>query len=60
MNTHEENDHFTVLENKSIGRNLALIPEATRQKSIGGRRTCWPSAKLLLYQIRAGRKQNHH
>lgn len=33
MNTHEENDHFTVLENKSIGRNLALFRKLRDKKA---------------------------
>jgi transcriptional regulator with XRE-family HTH domain len=34
MNTHEENDHFTVLENKSIGRNLALFRKLRDKKAL--------------------------
>ena len=34
MNTHEENDHFTVLENKSIGRNLSLFRKLRDKKAL--------------------------
>jgi len=34
MSTHEENDHFTVLENKSIGRNLALFRKLRDKKAL--------------------------
>ncbi len=34
MSTHEENDHFTVLENKSIGRNLALFRKLRDKKAM--------------------------
>jgi len=33
MNSNEENDHFTVLENKSIGRNLALFRKLRDKKA---------------------------
>ncbi len=33
MNNYEENDHFTVLENKSIGRNLALFRKLRDKKA---------------------------
>ncbi len=33
MNSKEENDHFTVLENKSIGRNLALFRKLRDKKA---------------------------
>ena len=34
MSTHEENDHFTILENKSIGRNLALFRKLRDKKAL--------------------------
>ena len=33
MSSNEENDHFTVLENKSIGRNLALFRKLRDKKA---------------------------
>ena len=33
MSNYEENDHFTVLENKSIGRNLALFRKLRDKKA---------------------------
>ncbi len=33
MNNYEENDHFTVLENKSIGRNLSLFRKLRDKKA---------------------------
>ncbi len=33
MNDNEENDHFTILENKSIGRNLALFRKLRDKKA---------------------------
>ena len=33
MNQNEENDHFTVLENKSIGRNLSLFRKLRDKKA---------------------------
>jgi len=33
MNSQEENDHFTVLENKSIGRNLLLFRKLRDKKA---------------------------
>jgi len=33
MNSNEENDHFTVLENKSIGRNLSLFRKLRDKKA---------------------------
>lgn len=34
MSTHEENDHFTVLENKSIGRNLSIFRKLRDKKAL--------------------------
>lgn len=34
MNNYEENDHFTVLENKSIGRNLSLFRKLRDKKAL--------------------------
>ncbi|MBW8324316.1 MAG: helix-turn-helix domain-containing protein [Prolixibacteraceae bacterium] len=34
MSNYEENDHFTVLENKSIGRNLALFRKLRDKKAL--------------------------
>jgi len=34
MNSHEEHDHFTVLENKNIGRNLALYRKLRDKKAM--------------------------